>query len=121
MDFFRATPGFLVLMRTAARYEEFAGLVHRGQQTVVADISAHIVDGMAAGSIRAGDPELMAHGILGAMLHFVETYFDTRIGGPTQQRPELADEVAAFCLKGLLQDPQLLAASTHFRRRTEFS
>ena len=104
IDFFRANPGFLALLRTAARYEEFAGLVHAGQETVVADIAAHVKEGIAAGSVREGDPELMAHGILGAVLHFVETYFGTD-AAPTLERPELAGEVVAFCLRGLLKTP----------------
>jgi hypothetical protein len=40
----------------------------------------------------------MAHGILGAIFHFVETYFDQE----DSDRPQLADEAVAFCLRGLL-------------------
>lgn len=103
IEFFRANPGFLALSRTAARYEEFAGFVERGQEIVVADTATHIKEGMAEGSIRHGDPELMAHGILGAIFHFVETYFGTEAGA-VEDRPQLADEAVAFCLRGILQD-----------------
>lgn len=102
IDFFRANPGFLELIRTAARYDEFSGLLEQGQQTIAADTAMHIKDGMAAGRIRHGDPDLMAHGILGATFHFVETYL-----GPDEKRasdrPQLADEAVAFCLTGLLE------------------
>ena len=101
IDFFRASPGFLELIRTAARYEEFAGFVEKGQQIIAADTATHIKDGMARGEIRHGDPDLMAHGILGAIFHFVEVYFGTTAGA-TADRPLLADEAVAFCLRGLL-------------------
>jgi AcrR family transcriptional regulator len=100
--FFRGNRGILELIRTAARYEEFSAFVHRGQEIVVADTAGHIKDGMSKGSIRHGDPELMAHGILGAIFHFVEIYFGTDTGF-TEDRPELADEAVAFCLRGLLE------------------
>lgn len=101
IDFFRADPGYLSVMRTAARYEEFADFLNEGQQVVAADTALHIKEGMAAGSIRHGDPDLMAHGILGAIFHFVEVYLATN-GGYSTDRPELADEAVAFCLKGVL-------------------
>lgn len=101
IEFFRTDPGRLGLIRTASRYEEFAGLVEKGQQIVVADTAMHIKEGMAEGSIRPGDPELMAHGILGAIFHFVEAYFGT-FPEAAGDRPQLADEAAAFCLRGLL-------------------
>jgi AcrR family transcriptional regulator len=102
IDFFRAEPGYLSVIRTAARYEEFASTVHQGHEVVVSDTALHIKEGMAEGSIRHGDPELMAHGILGATYHFVEVYFDINNGGATTDRPQLADEAVTFCLRGLL-------------------
>ena len=99
--FYRSEPGYLSLIRTAARYDEFSGYLNQGQQTVVTDTAMHIKEGMAEGSIRHGDPELMAHGILGAIFHFVEVYFGTD-SGATVDRPQLADEAVAFCLRGVL-------------------
>lgn len=101
IDFYRSRPGFLALFRTAARYEEFSSVLYEGQETVVADTAVHLKEGMAAGSIRHGDPELMAHGILGAIYHFVETYLGTDAGA-VGDRPQLADEAVAFCLRGVL-------------------
>jgi AcrR family transcriptional regulator len=102
IEFFRVNPGFLGLIRTAARYEEFAAFVHRGQEIIAADTAHHIKEGMAAGSIRHGDPELMAHGILGAIFHFVEVYFGTD-SESSLDRPELAHEATAFCMRGILE------------------
>ena len=99
--FYRSEPGYLSLIRTAARYDEFSGSLNQGQQTVVTDTAMHIKEGMAEGSIRHGDPELMAHGILGAIFHFVEVYFGTD-SGASADRPQLADEAVAFCLTGVL-------------------
>ncbi len=101
IEFFRQNPGYLSMIRTAARYDEFAGFVQKGQEIVVADTATHLKEGMSLGSIRDGDPELMAHGILGATFHFVETYFGTEHGA-VEDRPQLADEAVAFCLRGLL-------------------
>ena len=98
--FFRDDPSVLEVIRIAARYDEFIALVERGQQIVVADTANHIKEGMAKGEIRHGDPELMAHGILGATFHFVEVYLGSDAG--SVERPELADEAVAFCLHGLL-------------------
>ena len=105
IEFFREDPGFLALIRTAGRYDEFVGLVEAGQQIVVQDTATHIKEGMSRGEIRDGDPELMAHGILGAIFHFVETYFPPAVAETEKalDRPELADEAVAFCLSGLLR------------------
>jgi AcrR family transcriptional regulator len=102
IGFFRANPEVLALIRIAGRYEEFQGLVERGQEIVVADTANHIKEGMAAGSIRHGDPELMAHGILGAIFHFVEIYFENDPEG-SSDRPALEDEAITFCLRGVLE------------------
>ena len=99
IEYFRANPSVLAVIRIAARYEEFSGLVQKGQEIVVEDTAGHIKEGMAEGKIRHGDPELMAHGILGAIFHFVETYIESE---STAERPQLADEAVAFCLRGLL-------------------
>lgn len=101
IDFFRSEPGYLSVIRTAARYEEFSNFLHQGQEVVVADTASHLKEGMATGTIRHGDPELMAHGILGAIFHFVEVYFDNN-GQASTDRPQLADEAVSFCLKGVL-------------------
>lgn len=101
IEFFRTESGYIAVLRTAARYEEFSNFLHQGQEVVVADTAIHVKEGMAAGSIRHGDPDLMAHGILGAIYHFVEVYFDSGSGASTD-RPQLADEAVTFCLKGLL-------------------
>jgi AcrR family transcriptional regulator len=101
IDFFRDDPSLLEVIRIAARYDEFASLVERGQQIVVADTAIHIKEGMAQGEVRHGDPELMAHGILGATFHFVEIYLGPDAG--SVERPELADEAVAFCLNGVLK------------------
>lgn len=102
IEFFRSSPGFLELIRTAARYDEFSGFVEKGQEIVVADTAAHIKEGIATGRLREGDADLMAHGIIGAIFHFVEVYFGT-YPEATDDRPQLADEAVHFCLRGLLR------------------
>jgi len=102
IDFFRADPGLLSLIRIAARYEEFASFLNRGQQIIASDTAVHLKEGMSRGTIRRGDPQLMAHGILGALFHFVEVYFGTE-SESHNGRPQLADEAAAFCMQGILE------------------
>ena len=102
IEFFRSSPGFLELIRTAARYDEFAGFVEKGQEIVVSDTAAHIKEGIASGRLREGDADLMAHGIIGAIFHFVEVYFGT-YPEASEDRPQLADEAVHFCLRGLLR------------------
>ncbi len=45
IDFYRSDPGYLGLFRTAARYEDFAGVLQEGQQIVMADTAIHIKEG----------------------------------------------------------------------------
>lgn len=100
IDFFRTQSEVLSLIRIAGREEQFQGLVHKGHQVVVSDTETHIKEGQAGGHIRGGDPELMAHGILGAIFHFVEVYFEMQ--DTADYRPGLEDEAVRFCLQGLL-------------------
>jgi AcrR family transcriptional regulator len=100
--YFKEDPGMLSLLRIAGRYDEFAGLVEQGQRIVVADTAFHIKEGMSVGSIRPGDPEVMAHGILGATFHFVEVYLDNE-DAAVEANVDLSDEAVAFCLRGLLK------------------
>ena len=102
IELFRSSPGFLGLIRVAARYDEFSSFVEKGQEIIAHDTATHIKEGMATGAIRHGDPELMAHGILGAIFHFVEVYFGTD-ADESHDRPQLAAEAVVFCLKGILQ------------------
>jgi TetR/AcrR family transcriptional regulator, cholesterol catabolism regulator len=102
IGFFRTNPEVLALIRIAGRYEQFQGLVERGQQIVVADTASHLKQGMLNGTIRHGDPELMAHGILGAIFHFVEIYFENGRRAASH-RPALEDEAVTFCLRGVLK------------------
>lgn len=101
ISFFSSDPGYLAVIRTAARYENFAGFLEEGQKIIVSDVAVHVKEGMAKGEIREGDAEFLAHGILGAIYHFVEVYVGV-LGGGESQRPGLADEAAEFCLKGIL-------------------
>jgi len=101
IELFRGSPGFLGLIRIAARYEEFSSFVDKGQQIIADDTATHIKEGMATGAIRDADPELMAHGILGAIFHFVEIYFGTD-ADESHDRPQLADEAVSFCMRGIL-------------------
>jgi AcrR family transcriptional regulator len=101
IEFFRDSPAVLSVIRSAQRYENFSRLVAQGQEIVVADVAYHLKEGQAQGAIRHGDPELMAHGILGTVFHFVEIYFGTD-AEHTHDRPQLAEEAVQFSLHGLL-------------------
>ena len=64
----------------------------------MADAMRHVQAAIDAGLIREGDPELMAHAILGVTAHLSRRFVHE------EDRPwqDVADVVVAFCLEGLL-------------------
>jgi AcrR family transcriptional regulator len=86
------------LFAFAATEERFAPALRKGQEIAVADAMRHVQDGIDRGEIRAGDPELYAHAILGISSHLARRFVHER-GEPW---PDVADAAVAFCLEGLL-------------------
>ncbi len=54
-------------------------------------------DGIVAGEIRDGEPEVLAHAILGVISHLVRELIHVRGESPD----DVADAAVAFCPRGL--------------------
>ena len=85
------------LFQFAATEEQFAPALRRGQEVAVADVVRHIKDGIVDGTIRDGDPEILAHGVLGVTNQLSRIYLRDR----RDNVREVADAAVAFCLDGL--------------------
>src|SRR3954452_2095164 len=85
------------LFQFAATEEQFAPALRRGQEVAVADVVRHIKDGIVEGNIRDGDPEILAHGVLGVTNQLSRIYLRDR----RDNVAEVADIAVAFCLDGL--------------------
>ena len=86
------------LFQVAATDETFAPVMRAGQEVFLSELAAHVKDGIVAGRIADGDPDVLAHAVLGVVEQLARTYLRSR-GGWDQ---EAADTAVAFCLGGLL-------------------
>ena len=97
MTWFAEHRDLVNLFQFAATEERFAPVLRRGQEVALADAVKHVKDGIVAGEIRDGEPEVLAHAILGVISHLVRELIHQR-----GDRPEaVADAAVAFCLGGL--------------------
>jgi AcrR family transcriptional regulator len=90
-DFFRLT-------QFAATDDRFSNGLRKGEQVAVKDAARHLADAMDAGEIAKGDPELLAHHILGVHTHLVQLVH-RGVVAPTD---EILDSAVSFCVYGLL-------------------
>jgi AcrR family transcriptional regulator len=86
------------LSEFAATEERFAPTIRRGLEVAVADTAGHVVDAIAEGRIRDGDPLLLTHAIIGVTNHLARVY----ILGHNEDPDRVADAAVSFCLHGLL-------------------
>jgi AcrR family transcriptional regulator len=89
-DFFRLT-------QFALTDDRFSNDLRKGEQVAVRDAARHIADAMAAGEIAEGDPELLAHHILGVHTHLVQLVH-RKVVEPTD---EILDSAVSFSVSGL--------------------
>jgi AcrR family transcriptional regulator len=89
------------LFQFAATEEAFAPQLRRGQDVAVADAVRHVKEGIVEGTIRDGDPTVLAHAVLGVTSHLARTFIHEKAGGDVAG-DEVADAAVAFCLDGLL-------------------
>ena len=97
MKWFAEHRDLVNLFQFAATEERFAPVLRRGQDVALADAVKHVKDGIVAGEIRDGEPEVLAHAILGVISHLVRELIHVRGESPE----EVADAAVAFCLGGL--------------------
>jgi AcrR family transcriptional regulator len=85
------------LFQFAATEERFAPVLRRGQEVALADAVKHVKDGIVSGEIRDGEPEVLAHAMLGVINHLVRELIFVRNEPPD----DVADAAVAFCVGGL--------------------
>jgi AcrR family transcriptional regulator len=85
------------LFQFAATEEQFAPALRRGQDVAVADIVRHIKEAIVEGQVRDGDPEVLAHAILGVTNQLSRAFLRER----REDVDEVADAAVAFVLDGL--------------------
>ncbi len=85
------------LFQFAATDDRFSKDLRKGERIAVRDASGHIAEAMAAGEIAEGDPELLAHAILGVHTHLVALVHR----GLMKAEPPILDAAVQFCLHGL--------------------
>lgn len=84
----------LTLVDFAATEERFRPLLRRGREVAVADVVRHVKDAIVEGHIPDGDPELLAHAVLGITGELGRTFIHERGGDPDTT----ADAAVRCCL-----------------------
>ena len=93
-DYFR-------LFQFAATDERFTAGLRKGQKVAVKDAARHVSDAMDAGEIPRGDPELLAHAMVGVHTHLVQLIH----GGQLEATADVIHTVVRFCLYGIVGHP----------------
>ena len=88
---------FFRLFQFAATDDRFADDLRKGERTAVHDAARHLSDAMTAGQIPEGDPELLAHAMLGVSSHLVQLVHR----GLLESSPEVVDTAVSFCVHGI--------------------
>jgi len=92
---------FFRLFQFAATDDRFADGLRKGEQVAVRDAARHVADAMAAGEIPGGDPNLLAHAMLGVGSHLVQLTHR----GLLDATDEVVDTAVRFCLYGISDSP----------------
>lgn len=81
----------------AATEERFRPVLRQNEEVAVADVVKHLKDAMAQGHIPDGDPEVLAHALIGAGRHLARTY----LYEANEPAERVADAAVSFTLYGL--------------------
>jgi AcrR family transcriptional regulator len=97
LEWFKLHREFFSITQFAATDETFAPVLRRNREVAVADTVRHIKEAIVEGRIADGEPELLAHAILGVVDQLTRRYLI--------ERDEPVDQIAAaaiaFCISGL--------------------
>ena len=93
---------YFAITQFAATDETFAPVLRRNREVAVADTVRHIKEAIVEGRIADGEPELLAHAILGVVDQLTRRYLIER-DEPVEQ---IAAAAIAFCISGLTGDAQ---------------
>jgi AcrR family transcriptional regulator len=97
LEWFRRHREYFAITQFAATDETFAPVLRRNREVAVADTVRHIKEAMVEGRIADGEPELLAHAILGVVDQLTRRYLIER-DEPVEQ---IATAAIAFCISGL--------------------
>jgi AcrR family transcriptional regulator len=74
LRWFRENRHLFNLSQFAATEERFAAVLRQNDAVAIADITRHLKEAMADGSVPEQDPEMLAHALVGATRHLARTY-----------------------------------------------
>ena len=97
MQWFVENRHLMNLFQFASTEDRFSPVLRRGQEVALADVVKHIKDGIVAGQIRDGEPEVLALAILGVISSLARELIHERGEPPA----DVAAAAVAFCLGGL--------------------
>ena len=81
------------LFQLAAGEARFATVLRKGEKGAISDAVRHIAAAMDAGVVTKGDPNLLAHAMLGVTIHLVQRHL---LG-----TPDAIEDAVAYCLHGI--------------------
>lgn len=99
---------FFALLEVENLDKQFADVLRKGTDVHVADVTALIREGIAAGLVRDDDPELLAYGVVGAVGYYGHFHRTGRIDLPLD---ELSRFVGRFVVRSLAADEASAAAA----------
>jgi len=94
---FHAHREYFAIIQFAATDETFAPVLARNREISIADTIRHLKDGIVEGTIRDGDPEMLAQSIHGVVAELTRAHILER----DESVDLVADHAVAFCLQGL--------------------
>ena len=97
LEWFHAHREYFAIIQFAATDETFAPVLARNREISIADTIRHLKDGIVEGTIRDGDPEMLAQAIHGVVAELTRAHVLER----DEPVDHVADLAVAFCLQGL--------------------
>jgi AcrR family transcriptional regulator len=107
LEWFRQHREYFAITQFAVTDETFAPVLRRNREVAVGDTVRHIKDAIVEGRVSDGEPELLAHAILGVVDQLTRRYLIER-DEPVEQ---IAQAAIAFCISGLTGDSRAAPAS----------
>ncbi len=101
LHWFRDHRHLINLTQFAATEERFAAVLKQNDAVAIDDITRHLKEAMANGSIPDHDPAMLAHALVGATRHLARTYLLTG-AAPVEAVAEVA---VRFVMGGLTARP----------------
>jgi AcrR family transcriptional regulator len=97
LQWFRDHREYFAITQFAATDETFAPVLRRNREVAVADTVRHIKEAIVEGRVADGEPELLAHAILGVVDQLTRRYLIER----DEPLDQIASAAIAFCIHGL--------------------